>query len=203
MTSARGARCAILILAILPTCHFIMQPATATDPPIFEPAGSGESACGVQSLYLLARLSGLDLTLDRVDGALGPMPPAGHSLAQLIRAGHVCGLTMRGVRLNREDGAPERPAILHLARGKLGHFVVIRRVGHTGRLIQVFDPAGAVEVLDWDRLAKMPEWTGAALVIESNRGGSVGWAAILGVLVAGGVIILATARARRWRVPLR
>ena len=72
------------------------------------------------------------------------------------------GLPLRGVSLDLTDTPLDRPALVHLKRGNEGHFVVIRPVGHSGKLVQVIDPIDGVEVLDTQVLLSSAFWTGHA-----------------------------------------
>ena len=58
----------------------------------------------------------------------------------------------------------DRPAIVFLDKGGHGHFVVVRPVGHTGRMVQVIDGGHSVEVVDRSAMTSRAEWTGLALV---------------------------------------
>ena len=53
---------------------------------------------------------------------------------------------------------------MFLKSGPEGHFIVVRPVGHTGRLVQVLDGELNPNVGDAEWLFASPSWTGLALV---------------------------------------
>jgi hypothetical protein len=82
-----------------------------------------------------------------------------------------------------------------LARGRHGHYVVLRPVGHTGKLVQVLDPNEEPVVLDAARLYASPEWTGLALVPARPN-----WTArVVGTIGAAALAVLGVARLARRR----
>jgi ABC-type bacteriocin/lantibiotic exporter with double-glycine peptidase domain len=120
--------------------------------------------CGPIALYLLARMEGRAADLAHVQSRVVIGTDGSSTLDHLRQAADSLGLQSEAVLLKRTDWPLDRPAILHLDRGSSGHFVVIRPVGHTGKLVQVIDAPDQVEVMDFDQLASDPSWTGAALV---------------------------------------
>lgn len=120
--------------------------------------------CGTLALSLLLRIEGRPTAIDVIDRHLGKPPDGGYNLAELQAAASSCGLHLVGVRLARGDKALDRPALVHLRRGRHGHFAVVRPVGHSGRLVQVIDPGGLNEVKDATILYADRTWTGVALV---------------------------------------
>ncbi len=122
---------------------------------------SGGADCGLLSLYAWLRFEGSGLAIDDLAGRLPTQTPGGYSPAELRDASPV---PLVGVDLGRDPASIDGPAIVYLDRGDRGHYVVVRPVGHTGRLVQVVDPAGRNEVIDADRLARSREWTGLALI---------------------------------------
>jgi len=148
---------AVLLAAILSTPVCSADRAT-------EPRNSATYDCGTTALYTLLALEGRPTRLDQVKSRLPALDPRGYSLAQLRIAARACGLVVSGVRLPRNDRAPDRPALVFLEREGHGHFLVIRPVGHSGRLIQVMDSVGAPSVVDAAELHHSPEWTGLALI---------------------------------------
>ena len=61
-----------------------------------------------------------------------------------------------------------------MKRTQHGHFLVIRPVGHTGKLVQIVDSLQSPEVIDKSVLLASPEWTGLALVP-----GRISWTPVL------------------------
>jgi hypothetical protein len=120
--------------------------------------------CGTQALYTLLQLEGRPTDLRRLESHLPVPTPRGYSMGQLRDAAGFCGLELIGVRLRGGARAPDRPALAFLKRGPHGHFVVIRPVGHTGKLVQVIDPSGPIDVTDAANLYASREWTGLALI---------------------------------------
>jgi hypothetical protein len=118
---------------------------------------------------------------------------AGPSLAQLRDAAAACGLGLRRVRLRRSDWPLDRPALIHLDRHASRHYVVIRPIGHSGRLVQVIDRPNRIETLDFDGLVCSPGWTGLALIPSRPN-----WAAGAGIVlvIVASVVILARTVAR-------
>lgn len=131
-------------------------------------AGSEGSAptydCGTLSLYTLLRVRGEHVGLQQVASALPSPSPLGFSMKELQTAAGKFGCPLEGVRLPRTRQAPERPLIALVSRGDHGHYIVLRPVGHTKRLVQVIDSAVAPIVIDAESLYLSPEWTGLALV---------------------------------------
>jgi hypothetical protein len=126
--------------------------------------------CGTFALYHLLHLTGLPVDLDRVSRALGPPSPQGHSLRELRDAARKCGLVVDAVVLRKENSALNRPALLFVKAGKVGHFVVVRPIGHTGRLIQWLDGDRTPAVVDAEWVFSSTSWTGLALVPrETNK----------------------------------
>lgn len=153
--------------------------------------------CGVSALFSLCRLEGNAVILTSVSKALPDHGIAGHSLAELKQAADALGLPLNGVRIESTDWPLDRPALVHLDRKPHGHFVVIRPVGHSGRLVQIIDGVDEPEVVEVVRLFTSPEWTGAALVPLRGRATSrVVHLAIIGVAL---YLIVVVGRATRQR----
>jgi hypothetical protein len=120
--------------------------------------------CGVNALFVLLRLEGRPVTLDRLESSLPPRRPDGYSMAELATAARSLGLGLEGVRFIKGDKALTRPAIAFLKDAKGGHFAVLRPVGTTGTMVQVIDPPQAPWIADYDRLLAARPWTGRILV---------------------------------------
>ena len=120
--------------------------------------------CGVNALFVLLRLEGRLVTLDRLESALPFRHPQGYSMAELAAGGRALGLSLEGVRLARGDKGLDRPAIAFLKDAKGGHFAVLRPVGSTGTMVQVIDPPHVPWIGDYDRVFSARPWTGRVLV---------------------------------------
>lgn len=120
--------------------------------------------CGVMSLYHLLRLEGRPTDLETIERHLPSSKAGQYSLKELRDAARACGLTLNGVRLPASGRPPSGPALVHLDRKPGGHFLLIRPVGHTGRLVQLLDSTRPPYVQDAETLYASPEWTGIALV---------------------------------------
>ena len=161
------------------------------------PARGTAHDCGFISLLSLLRLEGFPTSLQRLEHELPAPQPNGHSMKDLRDAAHARGLKLTGVSLTKDLRAVDRPMIIFLNRGKHGHFVVIRPVGHSGKLVQVIDSNREPEVLDKTDLVARRDWTGLALIPDRPD-----WPfRILGALTAGSVLApLALWRASRLKV---
>ena len=120
--------------------------------------------CGTLSLYILLRLEGKTTDLGQITSHLPPVPAAGYSMKELRDAAQDLGLDLTGVKLRNVGRLDDGPSILYLNKGGHGHFVVIRPVGHTGKMIQMFDSARYPTLLDVDSFRNSQEWTGLVLI---------------------------------------
>ena len=60
---------------------------------------------------------------------------------------------------------------------KRGHYVLVRPVGHTGKLVQVLNGVEPTRIMDKEVLFASSEWTG--LVLAPRRTGWVDWVVVL------------------------
>jgi hypothetical protein len=120
--------------------------------------------CGAHALYLLLRLRGHGVGMERVLDALPNRHPDGYSMAELTQAAGALGVPLEGRRIRPGDFPLDRPVIAYLENRQRSHYVVLRPVGRTGTMVQLLDPPFDPRVLDYDQLRKFPEWTGKALV---------------------------------------
>ena len=143
--------------------------------------------CGTMSLAALLSLEGYPAAPELLVARLRPSSPAGPSLEELRNAAAASGLKLRGVRLNKEERAIDRPMIVFLRRTDHGHFQVVRPVGHTGKLAQVIDPNWPPAVVEKAALFATPEWTGIALIPDRGPGWGIriAWGLVSGAAVAG------------------
>ncbi len=153
--------CAVLLL--ISTFHCFANISPIEDP--------REPSCGAWALAVLGGLQGLKLDFSDLEKSLGPQSNRGHSMAQIVEAGRRRGLGLRAVRLDRAEYPTSSPAIVRVERAGAGHFVVIRPVGLSGRLVQVFDPLQDVQVIDYTILTAQEWWTNVAIVPESDPAG--------------------------------
>jgi len=129
------------------------------------------------------------VSIDALESHLPPRERTGRSMSDLRDTARAFGLTLTGVKLTRSDRAPDRPALVFLRREDHGHFLVVRPVGHSGKLVQIIDATGDPTVIDAANLYASPQWTGLALVPSRTN-----WPFRLavGILVAGCVTLILT-----------
>lgn len=139
--------------------------------------------CGPRSLYTLLRLNGFTVSYEQICQNLPASSVAGHSLKELRDAARVLGFGLSGIRLPSTGTVSATPAILFLDRDPHGHFLVVRSVGHTGKLVQVFDGFADPFVMDAAELRQSPAWTGLALVPSQGVEGFL-WG-LIGIALAG------------------
>ena len=137
-------------------------------PTAVSPAPAATVDCGTSSLYTLLRLEGKGVAFDILCKRMPGGAQRAHTLAELRDCAHSFGLRLRGVRLPVRRESLDRPMLVFLDQKPHGHFVVVRPVGHSGNLVQVFDPGLEPAVMDAAALFASPEWTGIALVPEGN-----------------------------------
>jgi hypothetical protein len=172
MTRRRG------VCALQPAGLGLLWSVIAVAVPLGSVAGSEHDArtddagidCGTMALGALLLLERYPAGPDAILAHLKPSSSAGYSLEELRDAAGACGLRLRGVRLNKDEGAIDRPMIVFFMRSRNGHYRVIRPVGHTGKLAQVIDPNLPPYVVDKLAMFATPEWTGIALVPDRRPG---------------------------------
>jgi ABC-type bacteriocin/lantibiotic exporter with double-glycine peptidase domain len=158
-------KCCIFIVAIL-----FVGPSLRADEGEPHP-----NDCGPNSLILLLRLAGRDVAFDAVKQALPHRHNAGYSLGELQSAASKFGIRLSGIRLDRLDLPLIYPAIAFLSNAGEGHFVLLRPVGTTGKVVQVLDPPSAPAVMDYEQLLASPSWTGRMLVRETPTEWFISW----------------------------
>jgi Peptidase C39 family len=154
-------------------------------------AGPATYDCGVSALYALLRVEGRPTDLREVVSRLPQPDSVGHSMRDLRDASRACGLRLNGIRLDKNGDAIDRPMLVFLKRGSHGHFVVIRPVGHTGKLVQVIDSVQGSEVMDKSDLIDSRDWTGLALVparLGWTSAVASGLAVVTGLSIALGLV---------------
>lgn len=124
--------------------------------------------CGRNALYVLLRLERQSVPMERLVAALPKPNVNGFSMAELASASGALGLSLEGLDLASYGRRPDRPIIIFLKRKGLGHFAVLRPVGTTGKMVQLIDPPYPPQVLDYDRLTEMENWTNFALIASDS-----------------------------------
>jgi hypothetical protein len=142
------------------------------------------SDCGLIALWYLARLEGRPMGFSRLAAELPRSSPAGYSMAELRNGARRLGMALDGVQFRTIGRVPDRPAIVLMRRARHGHFVVIRPVGHSGKLVQVIDNARDPCVVDFTRLYTSREWTGFALIPQRTN-----WTATIVLGLASGAVV--------------
>jgi Peptidase C39 family len=149
--------------------------------------------CGTLSLYLLLRIEGRATALPAIESRLPPMPRDGYSMKELREAARGCGLRISGVRLKDPARDLDRPAIAFL---KQGHYVIVRPVGHTGRLVQVVDGTEFSAIMESEELFRSPNWSGLVLIPRGyplERSAAIAFLCIMGA----GMLLILIPRLRR------
>ncbi len=155
---------------------------------------SPSADCGTVALYLLLHAEGHKCSLRAVQSLVPGSASGGRSMKDLRDGARALGVALQGVVLPKEDRAIDRSMIVFLKRERGGHFVFVRPIGNTGKLVQAIDPPFATAVMDKADLLAMPEWTGLALVPSGDR--RFWWAgcALFGVAAIATVLRRAFAR---------
>jgi ABC-type bacteriocin/lantibiotic exporter with double-glycine peptidase domain len=179
-------------LAILGAGFALMLPLAATASGDEGHTPATDYDCGTLSLSTLLSVAGKPADLAAIEAVLPPPKAGGYSMLELREAANRLGLPLRAVAAREPGSWPERPAIALLGRGEHGHFVVVRPVGHTNRLVQVIDSNAAPRVVDLAELMGSPEWTGRVLVSSSGGRTAAGL-----LMIASGLVFVATTF---WRV---
>jgi len=115
-----------------------------------EASTAGSHSCGPLALYVLGQFEGRRWSLASLESRLGRDRGSRFSFQDLREAASSRGLRLIGVRFSKEDWPLDRPALIHLETERDGHFMVVRPVGHSGTMVQVFDPVQGLTVYDVD-----------------------------------------------------
>lgn len=142
----------------------------------------GNFDCGTLALYHILSLEGRPASLVKIGSHLPRMPPDGYSMKELRDAARACGLYLSGVRLQDPIRELDRPAIVFL---KQGHYVVVRPVGHTGKIVQVLDGTESCGMVDKNVLFASPNWSGLVLMRAKTRSEHLIAVAVLSTTGAG------------------
>ncbi len=173
--------------SILPCLIVIaITPCLATGPDDVAASEGASVDCGTMALGALLMLEGRAAAPETLLARIGPSSSEGPSLKQLRDAARSFGLSLRGVRLNDDEQAIDRPMIVFLKRPPHGHFQVVRPVGHTGKLAQVIDSNTSPDVVEKRAILSSAEWTGIALVPDrrAERLARIGWGMLGGAALA-------------------
>lgn len=125
--------------------------------------------CGAIALYQLCQIEQNRASWETVCSRLGQPPKAGYSMKELRDAAQGLGMELSGVKLEMTTRPLDRPGVFFIKRGDEGHFLVIRPVGFTRKMVQVLDGVQTPEVIDASKLESLPGWTGLALLPKRSR----------------------------------
>ncbi len=120
--------------------------------------------CGIVSLYHMLTMSGINVDMIDLERSLPDPRSDGYSLQELIDCAKANRFSLMGIQLPGTDLAPQKQAIVFMDRKTHGHYIVIRPVGRSNRLVQVLDADGQPTIVDYEILRNKPDWTGIALV---------------------------------------
>jgi ABC-type bacteriocin/lantibiotic exporter with double-glycine peptidase domain len=126
------------------------------------------ASCGVNSLFVLLRLSDIPVIYENLSARL-PLTEFGSNMLDMKRAAATFGCNARVLRLAPDDlDRLSDPVVAHLelGDGRAGHYVVITRVGQD--VIEVID--GTYGTLDfWNRRDFCRYWHGYVLVVQPTK----------------------------------
>lgn len=148
------------LIALATSASFAWEPAS-------EPHGS-DPDCGVNALYLLCQIEGRPVELAQVTRGLPTRDPRGFSMMELARAAEAVGLPLDGIEIRRGEVSIDRTGIAYLSDGGDGHFVLVRPIGTTGKMVQVLDPPSFPRVMEYQELTSVKSWTGRMLVPRTS-----------------------------------
>ena len=151
------------------TCLLVLGFGTVTVAQVASQPAASEYDCGTLALYTLLKITRRPVDLNRIVASLPSPTAAGYSLLDLRHASKICGLDLIGVRLPNNGRAPNQPTLVFMNEEPHGHYVVVRPVGHTGKLVQVIDPSEAPVVMDAATLYMSPQWTGIGLTYDHTN----------------------------------
>ena len=125
---------------------------------------SDEKQCGVNALYIVAKLYDIPCDLESLSTQFPPGNPEGYSMQDVQTAASKIGIRLEGVKCNKEAFPQNKIAIVRVTHEQSGHFIVVRPIGTTGKMVQVLDPLAEPYVIDVERLTNSEGWTGHLLV---------------------------------------
>ena len=157
------------------------------------------SDCGAKSLVLLLSLLGHKISIQDVLATLPPNRAQGVSLSDLQASARALGLRLRGVNLDARNIPLTKPAIAFVKLQDSGHFVVLRPVGVTGKIVHDIDPPSAPFIMDYDRLLGGAAWTGRVLIPETAVDRVLSWTRF-GLAIVAATSVLALGIRRVWSI---
>jgi ABC-type bacteriocin/lantibiotic exporter with double-glycine peptidase domain len=123
--------------------------------------------CGTAALYCLLKCDGVDIDFKHLSTVIPGESRINHTMQELADGAEICGVHLKGVQLSaRHAIRPTSPSICFMNQDPHGHFIMIRPVGHSGKLVQVLDSTRLPEVMDWTTLQNSRGWSGTLLVHE-------------------------------------
>ena len=148
-------------------------------------AAESKHACGAVSLYHLATLLGIEVSLDKTDTALKAKQEGSHttSFAELVTCAKELGLELQGVKMTYDQLQNfDTPVIAHLKTTfedenpsaadatAVGHFIVVEHT--TKKWVRLFDTPkaslrDAATVISKDRFLEL--WTGRTLILSKEQ----------------------------------
>lgn len=128
-----------------------------------------ENDCGIRALFLLLRAMDIDTSFEDIRTALPPPSFEGYSIAELREASRKLGLSLRVERLDPKSYGIGQPMIAYLEQPSGGHFVFIRPLGKSDRIIQVLEYPFAPKIMDLDYFISHTGWSGIATIPRSGR----------------------------------
>ena len=131
--------------------------------------------CGPNSLFILLKLTGHEADLNAITRSLPPRDSAGYSLSELQTAASKFGLRLNGVRFDKRNSPLSQPAIAYIMTLGEGHFIILKPVGVTGKMVQIIDPPSAPVITDYDQLLAARSWTGRLLIPRSKTDYLLSW----------------------------
>lgn len=163
----------------------------ATDPAI---------DCGPAALLALGAVEGRPIDYDRIAARL-PRRRQGHSMKELRDVARSFGLKLEGRYIGKDAGLIDRPMLAFIKDkgAKIEHFLVVRPVGHTSKLVQVIDSIEPPRVMERAELVASYQWTGVVLAPTRTDWAVVGGSGLLALAGLLGLLGLITRRRRGGR----
>jgi ABC-type bacteriocin/lantibiotic exporter with double-glycine peptidase domain len=124
---------------------------------------SHDTDCGIRALFLMLQTQKLDISIDELRSQLPKPSSQGYSIGEMRKASRQLGLSLIAEQIELPKQKMNQPAIVYLQRPNEGHFIFIRPVGETGRMIQVLEYPFAPKVMDLDYFVTHSGWKGIAL----------------------------------------
>ncbi len=110
-------------------------------------------------------------------------------MKELREAARSFGLRLDGVFIGKKAELIDRPILVFLKVDRKGHFLVVRPVGHTGKLAQVIDSNQQTRVMEKSDLVASDQWTGLVLAPRRTDWSLALTIAILAPACLGGLFV--------------